>query len=366
MLAPVVTRPVTRSIALAPGDGVGPEVVEAALPVLEAAVAAAADGTDLRTTLFDLGAERYRETGAVMAPDAMAGLRDHDAILLGAVGHPDVDDAVVAARGHHRIRREFDLWCNRRPARLLDASVCPLEGYGAGDVDLLWVRENGEGTYVDAGGRLSRGGADEVAVQSALHTRRGIERIARAAFEAATERAGHVTSVTKSNVLSHGDQLWDETVAAVAADYPGVDHDHLHADAANLALVERPETFDVAVAPNLFSDVLTDAAAGVIGGLGLAPSANVNPEDDSVPGMYEPVHGTAPDIAGEGVANPLATVLSGALMLDDLGMSAAADAVRRAVAGQVRDPDAPRTPDLGGTATTASVANDLEGRVRGG
>lgn len=217
---------------------------------------------------------------------------------------------------------------------------------------------------MDAGGRLDRRASTEVALQCALHTRRGVERIARVAFEAATDRAGLVHSVTKSNVLSHGDGFWDEAVADVAADYPGVRHEHLHADAANLALVARPDEFDVVVAPNLFSDVLSEAAAAAVGGLGLAPSANRNPDDPAAPGMYEPVHGTAPDIVGEGIANPLATLLSGALMFDDLGEPGAADAVRRAVEGQVRDPDAALTPDLGGSATTGTVAEEVTARIR--
>lgn len=354
---------VTHAIAVAPGDGIGPELMDAALPVLEAA--AAAGGTAVESTAFDLGAERYLDAGSVMGPDAIDRLRDHDAILLGAVGHPDVDNAAVAAAGHHRIRREFDLYANLRPARLLAGGVSPLKGHDAGDVDLLWVRENGEGMYVDAGGRLDRRASTEVALQCALHTRRGIERIARVAFEAAADRAGLVHSVTKSNVLSHGDAFWDEVVAGVAADYPAVDHEHLHADAANLALVARPDEFDVVVAPNLLSDVLSEAAAAAVGGLGLAPSANRNPDDPSVPGMFEPVHGTAPDIAGDGVANPLATLLSGALMFDDLDEPAAAAALRDAVGAQVRDPDAALTPDLGGSGTTSEVAGEVAERIRG-
>jgi tartrate dehydrogenase/decarboxylase/D-malate dehydrogenase len=351
---------VTLSIALAPGDGVGPAVVDAAARVL----AAAADGRgiDVDTERFDLGADRLRERGAVMAPGTMDRLRTHDAVLLGAVGHPDVDDAAVAKAGHHRIRREFDLWCNRRPARLLAGDLSPLSGYEAGDVDLLWVRENGEGEYVDAGGRLERGGATEVATQTAIYTRRGVERVVRYAVEAAAERDGHLTSVTKSNVLSHGSAFWDETVEEVAAGYPEVTVDHAHVDAANLRVVAAPESFDVVVAPNLFSDILTDATAGVVGGLGVAPSANVNPDAD-VPGMYEPVHGTAPDIAGEGVANPLATVLSAAMLLEDTGHAGAAGGVRAAVRAQVRDPAAPRTPDLGGSAGTTGVTDDLVARL---
>jgi tartrate dehydrogenase/decarboxylase/D-malate dehydrogenase len=347
---------VTLSVALAPGDGVGPAVVDAAVRVLRAT------GADVATERFDLGAERKLSEGAVMAPGTLDRLRGHDAVLLGAVGHPDVDDAAVAAAGHHRIRRAFDLWCNRRPARLLADDVSPLAGYGADDVDLLWVRENGEGEYVDAGGRLERAGATEVATQTAIYTRTGVERVVRYALRRAADRDGHLTSVTKSNVLSHGSAFWDETVDRVAPEFPGVTVDHAHVDAANLRIVRAPETFDVVVAPNLFSDILTDATAGVVGGLGLAPSANVAPDGDA-PGVYEPVHGTAPDIAGEGVANPLATVLSAAMLLADAGHDGPARRVREAVRAQLRD--GPRTPDLGGTAGTETVAADLVARLDG-
>jgi tartrate dehydrogenase/decarboxylase/D-malate dehydrogenase len=353
----------THSIAVAPGDGIGGEVVPAAVSVLE--TVAAARGFELALTDYEFGAEHLREHGRVMPEGTMAGLRGHDAVLLGAVGHPDVDNARVAREGHHRVRREFDLWANLRPAVLYAADVSPLAGYGAGDVDVLWFRENSEGEYLDMGGRLDRAGETEMALQCAAYTRKGVERVVRAAFEAATDRTGLVHSITKSNVLSYGSVFWDEVVAEVAADFPAVTLEELYVDAANLQVVAAPETFDVVVAPNLFSDILTDATAGVVGGLGLAPSANLNPADDSVPGMFEPVHGTAPDIAGQGVANPLAAVLSAGLMLDELGEQPAADAVEDAVRAQLQDDDAPRTPDLGGDADTAAVVADLSRRLQG-
>jgi tartrate dehydrogenase/decarboxylase/D-malate dehydrogenase len=353
----------THSIAVAPGDGIGGEVVPAAVSVLE--TVATTRGFELALTPYEFGAEHLLAHGRVMPEGTMAELRGHDAVLLGAVGHPDVDNARVAREGHHRVRREFDLWANLRPAVLYAADVSPLAGYGAGDVDILWFRENSEGEYLDMGGRLERAGDTEMALQCAAYTRKGVERVARAAFEAAADREGLVHSITKSNVLSYGSVFWDEVIAEVAADYPDVSLEELYVDAANLRVVTAPETFDVVVAPNLFSDVLTDATAGVVGGLGLAPSANLNLADGSVPGMFEPVHGTAPDIAGQGVANPLATVLSAGLMLDELGEGAAAAAVEAAVRDQLRDPDAPRTPDLDGTATTDAVVEDLRGRLRG-
>jgi tartrate dehydrogenase/decarboxylase/D-malate dehydrogenase len=351
----------THHVAVVPGDGIGPEVVPVAVEALETIASAHDVPVDLRHV--EMGAERHIETGAVMAPGTMDELADVDAILMGAVGHPDVDNARVAAEGHHRIRREFDLYANVRPAVLFDESVCPLKGYGEDDVDILWFRENSEGQYVDAGGRLDRAGRTELAVQTGTFTRTGIERIARAACEAAADRSGTLHSVTKSNVLSYGASLWDEVVESVVAEYSEVTLETLFVDAAALRIVTAPETFDVAVGPNLFSDILTDATAGVVGGLGLAPSANRNPHDDSVPGMFEPVHGTAPDIQGRGIANPLATVLSAAMLFDDLDEPAAAADLRAAVRQQVREPDAPRTPDLGGNAGTAAVATDLLDRL---
>ncbi len=348
------------TIALAPGDGIGPAVVSATVPILE--TAAEVGGFGIETNTYEMGAGHYLETGEVMTDETLAALRDHDAILLGGVGLPEVDNAFVAAEGHHRIRRELDLWNNLRPAYLFDESVCPLKGYGRGDIDILWFRENSEGEYIDAGGRLERGGKTEMAMQCSAYTRTGIERIARAAFDAASEREGVVHNVTKSNVLSYGMTFWDEVLEEVADSYPDVALEKLYVDAANLSIVSRPEIYDVVVAPNLFSDILTDATAGVIGGLGLAPSANLNPDAD-VPGMFEPVHGTAPDIAGEGIANPLATVLSAALLLEDLGEPDAAEAIRAAVEAQLSDDSAPRTPDLGGSATTDAVAADLNERL---
>lgn len=350
------------TIALTPGDGIGPEVVSATGPLLQ--TVADICGFEIETQTYEIGAAHYLETGEVMGDDTLAAIREHDAILLGGVGLPEVDNAFVAAEGHHRIRRELDLWNNLRPAYLFDESICPLKGYGKGDIDILWFRENSEGEYIDAGGRLDRGGRTELAMQCSVYTRTGIERIARAAFEAATERGRLVHNVTKSNVLSYGATFWDEVVEEVAAEYPDVRLEKLYVDAANLSIVSQPERYDVVVAPNLFSDILTDAAAGVGGGLGLAPSANLNPDAD-VPGMFEPVHGTAPDIAGEGIANPLATVLSAALLFEDLGESDAADVLRSAVETQLGADSAPRTPDLGGNATTEDVAADLDERLRG-
>jgi tartrate dehydrogenase/decarboxylase/D-malate dehydrogenase len=345
-------------LATIPGDGIGPAVVDAALPVVRAATEAA--GLDPTVTEYDWGSERYRETGATMPPDGLERLADHDAILLGAVGDPAVPDHVTLHGLLLPIRKGLDQTVCRRPATLFEGVESPLRAPGG--VDLVVYRENTEGEYADVGGREHAGRANEVAVQSAVFTRRSTERVVRAAFEAAAAREGRLTSVTKSNAQAHGMVFWDDVVEAVAAEFPDVTVERLLVDAAAMDLVRRPDEFDVLVASNLFGDVLTDLAAAVTGSLGLAPSASVDPGGDS-PGTYEPVHGSAPDIAGEGIANPLATVLSAALAFADLGEPAVADALERAVRDQLADPDAPRTPDLGGRAGTETVAADLRTRL---
>jgi tartrate dehydrogenase/decarboxylase/D-malate dehydrogenase len=349
-----------HDVALLPGDGIGPELIDAVEPLLSAL--ADAHGFDVRTTRYEWGAHRYLAEGSVMPDDALDRLAGHDAILFVAMGLPEAENATIAQNGHHHIRKGFDQYINLRRATLMEGVDSPLAGYGAGDVDIAWFRENSEGEYIDAGGRLERGGETELAVQEAVFTRKGVERIVRAAFEAALERDRSVTSVTKSNALPYGPGFWDEVVAEVAEEYPGVTLTELFVDAANMYLVTRPETFDVVVSSNLFGDILTEAAAGVTGGLALSPSANVNPEND-YPNMFEPVHGSAPDIAGEGVANPLATVLSAAMLFEDVDEDAAAAALRDAVTDQLADGSAPRTPDLGGDATTTAVVEDLRSRL---
>jgi tartrate dehydrogenase/decarboxylase/D-malate dehydrogenase len=349
-----------HDIAVLPGDGIGPEIYEATEPLL----ADVADAYDVAysTTWYDWNSEWYLERGEMMPEDGPDQLASHDAILLGAMGHPDVPDTVSSGEGHLRIRNEFDHYINLRPVTLFDGVESPLRGYDGGDIDIEWYRENSEGGYLNIGGTLTRGKHSEMAVQSTVFTERGVERIARAAFEAATERDGHLTNVTKSNAQEFAPVFWDDVVEEVSGEFPEVELRHMYVDAATLHLVQQPESFDVVVAPNLFSDILTDLTAAVTGGLGVAPSANLNPENDK-PGMFEPVHGSAPDIAGDGVANPLASVLSTSLMLEDLGEVAAADALWQAVGGLLADSNAPRTPDLGGEATTGDVVADLRDRI---
>ncbi|MFB6156757.1 MAG: isocitrate/isopropylmalate dehydrogenase family protein [Haloferacaceae archaeon] len=350
----------TYDIAVIPGDGVGPEVVERSMPVVEAA--ADADGVSLDTTWYDWGSERYLSEGAMMPDDGLDRLRDHDAVFLGAVGHPDVPDHVTLRGLRLEITKGFNQMVCKRPTYLFEGVTGPLRGYDGGDIDFVVYRQNTEGEYADMGGREYRGFDNEVAVQSALFTRKGTETIVRAAFEAAADREGKLTNVTKSNAQAYGMVFWDDVVEEVSAEYPGVEVERLLVDAASMDLVRRPEEFDVVVASNLFGDILTDLGAGISGSMGLAPSTNIDPTREH-PSMFEPVHGSAFDITGEGVANPIATVLSWELLWDHLGEEAVGRTLRTAVEAQLADPDAPRTPDIGGDAGTAAVADDLRDRI---
>jgi len=350
----------THEIAVIPGDGIGVEVVDAALPVVAAAAADA--GFEIETTRFGWGTEYYLDHGELMPGDGLDRLRGFDNVFLGAVGHPEVPDHVTLHGLLLPIRKGLDQYVCKRPNVLFEGIESPLRGYGPGDIDFVVYRENTEGEYADVGGREHRGLDHETAVQSAVFTRRGTERIVRAAFEAAVEREGHLTSITKSNAQAHSMVFWDDVVAEVSAEFPSVEVERLLVDAAAMDLIRRPEEFDVVVASNLFGDILTDIGAQVTGSVGLAPSGNVHPGEDT-PSMFEPVHGSAPDIVGDGVANPLATVLSWSMLFDDLGETAAADALWTAVADQLADGSAPRTPDIGGTAGTEAVVADLRSRL---
>lgn len=347
-------------IGVIPGDGIGGEVVDAAVPVLEHA--AAETGVEIEPTFYDWGSDRYLERGRMMPEDGLATLDRHDAILLGAVGHPDVPDHVTLPGLRLRITKGFAQHICKRPAHLFDGVESPLRGYSAGDIDLVVYRQNTEGEYADIGGREHVGFDSEVAVQTGLFTRSGTEPVVRAAFEAAMRRNQHLTNVTKSNAQAHGMVFWDDIVEEIGADYPVIEVERLLVDAACMDFVRRPDEFDVVVASNLFGDVLTDIGAIITGSMGLAPSANINPTGD-FPSMFEPVHGSAFDIAGDGIANPLATVLSAELLFEHLGDRDLATLLRAIVADQLADPDAPRTPDLGGTAGTTEVTRDLISRL---
>ena len=300
----------------------------------------------------------------MMPDDGLDRLESADAIFLGAVGHPEVPDHVTLNGLLLPIRKSFDQYVCERPNTLYEGIESPLRDYEDGDIDFVVYRENTEGEYANVGGREHHGFDHEVAVQSALFTREGTERIVRRAFEAATERGNHLTSITKSNAQAHSMVFWDDVVEEVSAEFPDVEVERLLIDRASMDLIRRPEAFDVIVASNLFGDITTDIATIITGSLGLASSGNINPEGE-FPSMFEPVHGSAMDIVGEGVANPLASVLTGAMMFDHLegGESAAAEDLRSAVEAQLADETAPRTPDLGGEAGTMDVISDPSDRV---
>jgi tartrate dehydrogenase/decarboxylase/D-malate dehydrogenase len=338
-------------IAVIAGDGIGPEVIHEAMRVGDAAVRR--EGAALEWNRLPWSSAYYRQHGRILPEDGWDLLRRHDAILLGALGSPDVPDTVTVHGLLLPLRRRFDLYVNLRPAYLFDGVQSPLRDKKPGSIDMVVYRENTEGEYTPVGGRVYEGSPNEVAVQTAIYTRRGCERIMRAAFAAARKRRNKVTSITKSNALIHGMVLWDETFKAVAKDYPDVQAGSLLVDAAAMDFVRRPEAFDVVVASNLFGDILTDLSAIVTGSVGLAASGNINPER-AFPSMFEPVHGSAPDIAGKGIANPLAAFLSVGLMLDHLGLGKSAQAVRDAV-GAVLKEGKTKTPDLGGAAKTTDM-----------
>jgi tartrate dehydrogenase/decarboxylase / D-malate dehydrogenase len=348
----VTARKRTHRIATIPGDGIGREVIPAACAVLDAACAR--HGAELSYQEFDWSCERYRQEGSMMPVDALAQLRAFDAVFLGAVGYPGVPDHVSLWGLLIPIRRGFRQYVNLRPIRVFDGLPSPLRAADDGPIDFVVVRENVEGEYSEAGGRFNRGFPDELAIQEAIFSRAGITRIADFALGLARARRGHLTSATKSNGIVHTLPFWDEVVAERTARHPDVTLGQEHIDALCAKLVLAPQRFDVIVASNLFGDILSDLAAAVAGSIGIAPSANLNPERE-YPSMFEPVHGSAPDIAGRGIANPLGAIWSGALMLEHLGERAAADAIVAAIAA-VLAAGGVRTPDLGGKATTAELA----------
>ena len=341
-------------VALLPGDGVGPEVVAEARKVVDVL------GLPISWTELDWGSDHYHRTGRMMPDDAIETVRGHDAVLMGAVGDPSVPDHVTLWGLLLPMRQRLDLWANVRPARLLAGVPCPLAGKGPADVDMLFLRENSEGEYSGIGGRAHEGLPHEVGVETSVFTREGVERVIRYAFELAGRRRGVVTSATKSNASRFGYVLWDEVAVAVADEYREIRYERVLVDALAARMVRSPESLDVVVASNLFGDILTDLAAAIQGGMGMAASANVQP-GTGITGLFEPVHGSAPDIAGQGVANPCGCVWSAALMLEHLGEHAAARRVLHALEGVCRE--GPRTRDIGGTASTAEVGEAIAARV---
>jgi tartrate dehydrogenase/decarboxylase / D-malate dehydrogenase len=339
-------------IAVIPGDGIGQEVLPAGLAVLRQV--AERSGMTLDATDFPWGCGYYTRTGRMMDPDGFDRLAAFDAIYFGAVGSPAVPDHLAVWDLILPIRQRFDQYVNLRPMRLLPGMPCPLAGRGAADIDMVCVRENSEGEYAGVGGRIHAGTDHEVAEQTGVFTRRGIARLARYGFELAKRRPRRLlASATKSNAMQHSMVLWDEVVAEVAATYPEVTVRRYHVDALAARMITAPDTVDVMIASNLFGDILTDLGAAISGSLGIAPGANINPER-RFPSMFEPIHGSAPDIAGRGIANPIGAIWAGALMLDHLGEHEAHDTIVRAIERVIAE-GAVRTPDLGGKATTEEL-----------
>ena len=351
----------TYKIALIPGDGIGHEVVPAAAQVLEKV--GAKHGFAFEWSEFDWSCERYSKLGDMMPKDGPEQLAGFDGIFLGAGGYPGVADHIALWGLLIPIRRAFDQYANVRPLKLFEGVDSPLQGRTAGDIDLVIVRENAEGEYSQMGGRMYEGTAREMVIQEAVFTRQGVDRILRHAFEIASKRAaergrkGRVTSATKSNGIIHTMPYWDERFAAMSEQYHDIETDQFHIDILAAHFVQHPDWFDVVVGSNLFGDILSDLGAAVVGGMGLAPAANLNPAGE-FPSMFEPVHGSAPDIAGKEIANPIAQIWTGAIMLDHLGEGAAANDIETAIATVLADGSV-RTPDLGGQANTGTLAQAI-------
>ena len=342
------------SIAVVAGDGIGVEVMPPALAVLDKL--APRHEAKFEYTHYDWGADHYFQHGRMMPADALDQLSAHNAILLGAIGHPEIQDNITLNGLLLPIRRTFDQYVCERPAKLYEGVRSPLADKRPGEIDMVVVRENAEGEYSQIGGPLYRDLPDEIAIQTSVFTRKGCERIIRHAFELARKRNGkkRVASITKSNAQGYSMVLWDKCFDRVREAYPDIEAESLLVDAAAMNFVRRPESFDVVVGSNLFGDILSDLSAMITGSMGLAPSSNVNPSRE-VPSMFEPVHGSAPDIAGKGLANPLAMILSAQMMLDYFELPEAAAQVEAAVANVLAKGDA-LPADLGGSAQTEQVA----------
>ena len=343
-------------IAVIPGDGIGNEVMPEALKVLDAV----ASKHDLAFTYDnkDWSCERFHKLGAMMPADGLEQIRNHDAILLGAVGFPGVPDHVSLWGLLIPLRREFRQYVNLRPVRLFEGMPCPLANRKPGEIDMLIVRENNEGEYSAIGGRQFEGTEHEMAVQQSIFTKFGTERIMRYAFEQAKLREKkHVTSATKSNGIIHSMPYWDERFAAISAEYPDITTDKFHIDILTAHFVRNPHWFDVVVGSNLFGDILSDLGPAVTGTIGIAPGGNINPERE-FPSMFEPVHGSAPDIAGKGICNPIGEIWSAAMMLEHLGHADAATDIVAAIERVIRDSDV-KTPDMGGKASTSELGDAI-------
>jgi tartrate dehydrogenase/decarboxylase/D-malate dehydrogenase len=349
----------TYRIATIPGDGIGKETVPEGMRVLDAV--ARKRGFAFEWQHFDWSCERYAQTGAMMPEDGLAQIKGHDAIFFGAVGFPNVPDHVSLWGLLIPMRRGFQQYVNLRPVRLMPGITSPLAGRNAGDIDFWIVRENTEGEYSSVGGRMFEGTDNEMVIQESIFTRRGVDRILRYAFELARSRPKkHLTSATKSNGIAITMPYWDERVKAISAEYADVTADQYHIDILTAHFVQHPDWFDVVVGSNLFGDILSDLGPAVTGTIGIAPSANLNPER-AFPSLFEPVHGSAPDIAGKGVANPIGQIWSGAMMLDHLGHPDAAADVVRAIETVLTS--GPRTREIGGAAGTEEVGKAIAAAI---
>lgn len=348
----------TYHIAVVSGDGIGPEIVPQGLRVLRHC--AEAYDFSLRTDAFDWGAGYYRDHGRFMPEDGLETLREYDAIYFGAVGLPDVDDTLPAMKYTFRVRTGFKQYVNLRPAQLLPGIDSPLRDASQGEVDFVIVRENTEGEFVQNGKIIHPDESYGLATDTSVFTRHGIERVAHYAFQLARTRDRKVTNVTKSNTLVHSLAYWDRIVGEVAEEYGDVDYEKMYVDNASATFVLNPETFDVILTTNMIGDILSDLGGSIMGSLGLAPSGNINPEKE-FPSMFEPIHGSAPDIAGENVANPIGAIWSGALMLEHLGETEAAEAIvegiRKTTASGLK------TAELGGEASTDQVGDAVLERL---
>jgi 3-isopropylmalate dehydrogenase len=341
-------------LAVIGGDGIGPEVVAQALKVMRAV------GVEVEETDYDLGARRWHRTGETLPDSVLAEIRGHDAILLGAVGDPSVPSGVLERGLLLRLRFELDHYVNLRPVRLYPGVATPLSGVRTESVNMVVVREGTEGPYTGAGGVLRKGTPAEVATQESLNTAYGVTRTARFAFALAAQRARkHLTLVHKTNVLTYAGDLWQRAVDGLAAEHPGVSVDYCHVDAACMFMVTAPERFDVIVTDNLFGDILTDLGAAVAGGIGLAASGNINPER-TTPAMFEPVHGSAPDIAGQQKADPTAAILSAAMMCEHLGLTSQAARIEQAAADDLVERQGAWSPR-----STAEIGDDIAERAAG-
>jgi len=346
-----------HSIALIPGDGIGKEVIPEGVRVLEKV--ASRHQVDISWKEFDWSCEHYLKTGTMMPDDGIEQLAEHDAIYLGAVGYPTVTDHVSIWGLLIPIRREFDQYVNLRPVRLFDGVPCPLANKKPGDIDFYVVRENVEGEYSMIGGIQYGGTEQEMAVQQSVFTQRGVDRIMKFAYELASKRPKkHLSSATKSNGIIHSMPYWDSRFKLMAEQYPDIRTDQFHIDILTANFVRMPEHFDVVVGSNLFGDILSDLGPACTGTIAIAPSANLNPEKNH-PSMFEPVHGSAPDIAGQGIANPIGTIWAGAMMLEHLGYREAHDDIMTAIENVLREKQE-LTPDMGGKGSTESLGKAIE------